>query len=542
MAKLRLKETLGKLKKVKIRINFKKREQVAIPPPPPKPVPRGFKVVDKYPLYEPFAHVAIVQNPKIGEYKYILDELQLDPLERSVYNRILEILLAEIESPKEEILDPRKFFAEEAKKIVDKYRISLGWLPDVSWYKILYHAERDLVGFSKIDPLMRDPNIEDISCDGVNKPVYVWHRNYESIETNLEFENDDELDNMVVKLVHMAGKHVSSAFPIVDASLPGKHRLAVCYRREVTPFGTAFTIRKFREDPYSIIDLVNLGTFSEEMAAYFWVCLENRASIMVLGGTAAGKTTALNALACLIKPGSKIITIEETAELNLPHDNWVSLIARQSYGLGGSSVGEVTLFDLVKTSMRHRPDVLIVGEVRGQEAYVLFQALATGHGGLCTMHAENLDSAVKRLTQKPMDISPAYIPLMNIVLSIQRVHLVKGTEKKAYRRVMNVNEIADYEDYRGVLKWNPAKDEHLPAFDKSLMLSAISERVGTTKKELISEIDRRKDVLHWMRERNIRSYKDVAAIIAEYYARPRQIYEKILAGEEVKVVAAPGNP
>jgi flagellar protein FlaI len=152
---------------------------------------------------------------------------------------------------------------------------------------------------------------------------------------------------MVVKLVHMAGKHVSSAFPIVDASLPGKHRLAVCYRREITPFGTAFTIRKFREDPYSIIDLIDLGTFSEEMAAYFWLCLENRASVMVLGGTAAGKTTALNALACLIKPGSKIITIEETAELNLSHENWVSLIARRSYGLGENQTGEVTLFDLV---------------------------------------------------------------------------------------------------------------------------------------------------------------------------------------------------
>jgi flagellar protein FlaI len=483
-----------------------------------------------------------VQNPKTGEYKYILDELQLDPLERSVYNRILEILLAEIESPKEEIPDPRRFFAEEAKKIVDKYRISLGWLPDVSWYKILYHAERDLVGFGRIDPLMRDPNIEDISCDGVNKPVYIWHRNYESIETNLEFENDEELDNTVVKLVHMAGKHVSSAFPIVDASLPGKHRLAVCYRREVTPFGTAFTIRKFREDPYSIIDLINLGTFSEEMAAYFWLCLENRASIMVLGGTAAGKTTALNALACLIKPGSKIITIEETAELNLPHENWVSLIARQSYGLGGSSVGEVTLFDLVKTSMRHRPDILIVGEVRGQEAYVLFQALATGHGGMCTMHAENLDSAIKRLTQKPMDIAPAYIPLMNIVLSVQRVHLVKGSEKKAYRRVINVNEIADYEDYRGTFKWHPVKDDYISAFDKSIMLSSISERIGLSKKEIIEEINRRKDVLHWMRERNIRSYKDVAAIIAEYYARPKQIYEKVLAGEEVKLVAVSRNP
>jgi len=537
MAKLRLKETLGNLKKIRIKVGFKKREQVAIPPPPPKPVPRGFKVVDKYPLYEPFAHVAVVQNPKIGEYKYILDELQLDPLERSVYNRILEILLAEIESPKEEIADPRKFFAEEAKKIVDKYRISLGWLPDVSWYKILYHAERDLVGFGRIDPLMRDPNIEDISCDGVNKPVYIWHRNYESIETNLEFENDDELDNIVVKLVHMAGKHVSSAFPIVDASLPGKHRLAVCYRREVTPFGTAFTIRKFREDPYSIVDLINLGTFSEEMAAYFWMCLENRSSIMVLGGTAAGKTTALNSLTCLIKPGSKIITIEETAELNLPLDNWVSLIARQSYGLGGSSVGEVTLFDLVKTSMRHRPDILVVGEVRGQEAYVLFQALATGHGGMCTMHAENLDSAIKRLTQKPMDIAPAYIPLMNIILSIRRVHLVKSGEKKAFRRVIEVSEIADYEDYKDIFKWRPANDDHSSEFNKSLVLSTIAEHIGATKKDLLAEIDRRREVLHWMRERNIRSYKDVAGIIAEYYARPKQIYEKVLAGEEVKAIA-----
>ncbi|MDH5459771.1 MAG: type II/IV secretion system ATPase subunit [Candidatus Bathyarchaeota archaeon] len=532
---------LGKLKSMRVRFNVRKREQVAVPPPPPRPIPKGFKIVERYPLYEPFAHVAIVQNPKTGEFKYISDEIQLDHIERSIYNRILEILLAEIESPKDEVLDPRKFFAEEAKKIVDKYRISLGWLPDVSWYKILYHAERDLVGFGRIDPLMRDPNIEDISCDGVNRSVYVWHRGYESIETNLGFETDEELDNMVVKLVHMAGKHVSSAFPIVDASLPGKHRLAVCYRREITPFGTAFTIRKFREDPYSIIDLINLGTFSEEMAAYLWLCLENRASIMVLGGTAAGKTTALNALACLIKPGSKIITIEETAELNLPHENWVSLIARQSYGLAGSGVGEVALFDLVKTSMRHRPDVLIVGEIRGQEAYVLFQALATGHGGMCTMHAEDIDSAVKRLTQKPMDIAPAYISLMNVVLSIQRVHLTKGVEKKAYRRILNVNEVTDYEDYSCVFQWHPTKDEHLPVFDKSELLSVISERTGTSKKELLVEIEKRKDTLHWMRERNIRSYKDVAAIIAEYYARPKQFYEKVLVGEEVEAIAVSEN-
>jgi len=183
MPKLRLKEKLAKLKTLRINLNAGKHEEVAIPPPPPKAIPRKFKTLNRYPLYEPFAHVAIVQNPKTGEYMYILDELQLDPLERNIYDRILEVLLAEIESPKEEISDPRKFFAEAAKKIVDKYRISLGWLPDVSWYKILYHAERDLVGFGRIDALMRDPNIEDISCDGVNRPVYVWHRKFESVET-----------------------------------------------------------------------------------------------------------------------------------------------------------------------------------------------------------------------------------------------------------------------------------------------------------------------------------------------------------------------
>ena len=516
----------------------KKKNQLVLPQAPTNPLPKGVNIVEKYPLFEPYSQVVIIQDPKTGEFKYVLDELQLDPLERTIYKRVLEILLAEIQSPKEEITDPRRFFAEQAKKIVEKYRISLGWLPDVSWYKILYHAERDLVGFGKIDPLMHDPNIEDISCDGVKKSVYIWHRKFESIETNLEFESDEDLDNLVVKLVHMAGKHVSSAFPIVDASLPGKHRLAVAYRREITPFGTAFTIRKFRDDPYSIIDLINIGTFTEEMAAYLWICLENRASVMVLGGTAAGKTTALNALACLIKPGSKIMTIEETAELNLSHENWVSLIARQSYGLGGSSVGEVALFDLVKTCMRHRPDLMIVGEVRGQEAYVLFQALATGHGGMCTMHAENVQSAVRRLTQKPMDISPAYIPLMNIVMSVQRVHLVKDGEKRAYRRVLSVNEIVDHDKFENPFKWNPVKDEQVIDLNSSFLLNNISERLGKTRKQLIEELKRRTEVLRWMREQKIRSYKEVANIIAEYYARPKEFYQKVHSSEEIKPVAA----
>ncbi len=524
---IQLKKTFGKLKHLKVSINLrKKRKETAIPPAPSIPIPRGYKTVDRTALYEPFAHAVIVQNPSTGEFKYILDELQLDPFERGIYDKILEILLAEIRSPKEEIKDPRVFFDTEAKKIIEKYRISLGWLADVSWSKILYHAERDLVGFGQIDALMRDPNIEDISCDGVGKPVYVWHRKYESLETNLVFKDDEELDNLMVKLVHMAGKHVSTAFPIVDASLPGKHRLAVCYRREITPFGTTFTIRKFREDPYSIVDLINIGTLSEELGAYFWVGLENRASIMVLGGTAAGKTTALNALACLIKPGSKLLTIEETAELNLSHENWVSFISRRSYGLGENQAGEVSLFDLVKASMRHRPDYLIVGEVRGNEAYVLFQALATGHGGMCTMHAESIDSAVKRLTQRPMDIAPAYIPLMNVVGVIRRVHLQKAGEMKAYRRVTSVEEITDYEKYKRVFEWDPARDVFDSSLSKSQLVSDMSKRLGVSQEGLIEEIERRKNVLTWMRRRNIRSYQDVAQIITEYYSRPKEFYER----------------
>ena len=536
--KTNIKTKKSKFQLPKINITFKKKkpELETLTSSTPT-LPKGIKIIDKYSLYEPFAQVIIVQDPKTGEHKYILDELQLDPMERGIYNRIIDMLLAEIESPKEEIKDPRKFFAEAAKKIVDKYRISLGWLPDVSWYKILYYAERDLVGFGKIDPLMRDPNIEDISCDGVDKSLYIWHRNFESIETNVKFGSDEDLDNLVGKLVHMAGKHVSSAFPIVDASLPGKHRLAVAYRREITPFGTAFTIRKFRDDPYSIIDLINIGTFTEEMAAYLWICLENRASVMVLGGTAAGKTTALNALGCLIKPGSKIMTIEETAELNLSSENWVSLIARQSYGLGGSSVGEVALFDLVKTCMRHRPDLMIVGEVRGQEAYVLFQALATGHGGMCTMHAENVQSAIRRLTQKPMDISPAYIPLMNIVMSVQRVQLVKKGIKKAYRRVLSVNEIIDAEKYVNPFKWDPIRDQQIIDLNSSFLLTNISERLGITRDQLIDEMKQRSNVLRWMGQQKIRSYKEVATIISEYYARPKEFYQKILGEKEVEQVA-----
>ncbi|MEM0322139.1 MAG: type II/IV secretion system ATPase subunit, partial [Thermoprotei archaeon] len=292
------------------------------------------------------------------------------------------------------------YFEEGASSNGEKQRISMGKMENVAWSKILYYVERDIVGFGPLDPLMRDLSIEDISVDGAKKPVYVFHSKYESMPTNLVFEKEEDLDDYVVRLIHISGKHISTAFPLVDATLPGRHRLMATYRQEITPFGSTVTIRKFRTDPVTIVDMLNYGTLNEPIAAYLWLMMENRLSAIVIGATAAGKTTLLNALVSMVRPGSKVITIEEVQEMNLALDNWVPMISRPSYGLSSEKVGEVSLFDLVKASLRMRPDVLVVGEVRGEEAYVLFQAISTGHGGLCTIHAEDVRSAIKRLTSK----------------------------------------------------------------------------------------------------------------------------------------------
>ena len=491
-----------------------------------------------YALQEPYVYAAIVKEKDTQKIRYQVIEPTLQQDEEKHLHEIKNLLMEELDVNLKEIENKEKaenYLKQKIKELVKKYRIKI---PAEAVDKLTYYIIRDFTGYGKIDPLMKDPLIEDISADGVNIPLYVWHRLYESLPTNIMFTDAAELDSFVIHLAYLSGKNISIATPILDASLPDGSRIQITYGREVTKRGSTFTIRRFKTDPLTISDLIAFKTISSEMAAYLWVCLENRASVMVLGGTAAGKTTALNALGCLIKPGSKIMTIEETAELNLSHENWVSLISRQSYGLGGSSVGEVALFDLVKTCMRHRPDLMIVGEVRGQEAYVLFQALATGHGGMCTMHAENVQSAVRRLTQKPMDISPAYIPLMNIVISVQRVHLVKNGEKKAHRRILSVNEIVDAEKFLNPFKWDPIKDQQTIDLGGSFLLGNFSERLGITREQLLAEMNRRTDVLHWMRKGNIRSYKEVASIIAEYYARPKEFYRKIMDTEEKKIVAA----
>jgi len=482
--------------------------------------PEGYFKLDTYPLKPPFSYASIAQSEDTAEFLYIVDELPLTKEEIEAYRQLREILEIELQAPEEEE-ELRQSFQEQLKTLLEKHAKVLRGISPIGSKKLLYYLERDLVGFGKIDALMFDPNVEDISCSGANKSIFLWHRKYENIKTNVFFREDRELEDFVMKIVHRSGKHVSIAFPIVDVTLPGKHRLAVSYGKEVTPSGTNFTIRKFREDPFTVVDLIQNETIDETIAAYLWLLMENKMSVMILGATGAGKTTALNAIACLIRPNYKIISVEEVSEINLPHENWVSSIARS--GFGPAEEGEIPLFDLIKSAVRHRPDLIIVGEVRGEEAYVLFQALATGHGGICTMHAEDVDTAMTRLTQPPMNIPASILPLMNCTRVVKHVRppVFAGSGKRlSSRKFIKISEVASANEVSNVFEWNPSSDTFKEDIANSYVLKKIAKNVDLPMEEVLQELDYRKRILARMAEQNIRDYRSVNRTLSKYYQNP----------------------
>jgi len=485
-----------------------------------------YTVIDEYWVQEPFAKVYIAIAPDLGVgYHYFIDEVKLSPAEREAHEKLTSIISRELQAPETLDVDVERYVLEEAKRLTLKYRRSIAKnLTEESLEKVYYYIVRDLAGYGEINVLMQDPNIEDISCNGVNKPIYVWHRRYESIPTNIRFIDEYYYDNFILKLAHISGKHISSAQPILDAALPDKHRLACTFMREVSTHGSTFCIRKFRPDPFSIIDLIKLGTLDAKIAAYLWLMLENKMNLMVIGGTGAGKTSTLNALTSLISPNDKLVTVEEVAELNPPHENWVQLVSRRGFRFGEADATSISLFDLVKLSLRYRPDYIIVGEVRGEEAYVLFQAIATGHGGICTMHADSLDHAVKRLTSPPMNVAEVYIPLMNVCLYIARVDLPNsGIGPRFGRRIRKIWEVVDFGKYNQISAWHPARDMFQTSLAESVLLERIAEKHGATKESLLIEIDRRERFLKAIADRNIRNHREVAQMIMRYYYQRRGI-------------------
>jgi len=483
-------------------------------------IPTGFEKVESYPLKVPFSYANILYDKGTYSYLYQIDEVKLSSDEELIFQKLYNFTEQSIDSP-EEIKGDSDFSSylnqilKENEKIFQEY-------PVASIEKVKYYLERDIAGFGIIDPLMHDPNIEDVSCSGIKTPLYIWHRKYDSIPVNIQFE-DEKLNNFVSRIVFRAGKTISSAFPISDLALEGNHRISVLYQKEVTPKGTSFTIRKFKQDPYSVIDLISYGTINLEIAAFLWLLVENKMSMIIVGATGSGKTTILNAITGLVSPDYKIFSVEDVAEININHENWFSLISR--IGFGPSGEGEIGLFELIKSGVRHRPDYIIVGEIRGSEAYVMFQAMATGHGGLCTMHADSLESASKRLQQKPMDIPPAYISLMNCAHVIRRVK--ENTTGQSARRIISVEEIKAVDNYNKVFSWDPKSDYFNANLQESVLLEKIAEQTGQTKDDLLKEYEQRVRILRWMLENNITSYKKVAEVVGKYYREPHTLMNKI---------------
>ena len=484
--------------------------------------PKGSKLLEKYPLKAPFSYANIIQNQDTGGISYQVDETQLNQSEQVIYNQLYQLIEENIDSP-ENIEKDFGFVSfvnkvlKENEKLFQEYALA-------SIEKVKYYLERDIDGFGNIEAIMQDPNIEDVSCSGIKAPIYVWHRKYDSIPCNVSFENE-ALNSFVSRIVFRAGKHISSAYPITDLALQGNHRISVLYQKEVTPKGTSFTIRKFKDDPYSVVDLITFGTISVEIAAYLWMLMEAKMSIMVIGSTGSGKTTILNAITGLVDPDFKIFSVEDVSEINIKHKNWFSLISRTGFGTGDE--GEIGLYDLIKSGVRHRPDYIVVGEIRGAEAYVMFQAMATGHVGLCTMHADSLESASKRLQQKPMDIPASYMALMNCAIIIKRV---KGQDGKSTRRAMKVQEIKTSIDYHDAFKWDPKSDYFSPQLENSEMLQRIADQIGKNKDEILEEYEKRKIILKWLVQRGIRKYDKVAEVIGKYYKDPEKVLNKIEYG------------
>ena len=499
-----------------------------------EPLPEGAEVLEEYWLEKPYSRVVIAIPPGETGPRYYLIEPELSPDAKKALAKLSEAIESEVNPADfEKAEDLRRAVEEYIDKLVRKYSGLLRKLSDEDVEAIKYYLRRNFIGLGHVEPLLQDPNLEDISCNGLGIPIHVWHRRYESMPTNIIFTSKTELDNYVVGLAHRAGKHVSAAFPIVDAMLAGQHRLAATYREEVSPEGSSFTIRKFRTEPFSIIDQIRMGTISLEMAAYLWLLIDNKFNLMVIGGTGAGKTSLLNSLCNFIRPAYKVVTVEETPELNLPLQNWVKLVTREAYGAIGTISTRITLYDLVKTSLRYRPDYIIVGEIRGEEAYVLFQALATGHGGLSTMHAESLDSAVKRLVSPPMNISPAYIPLMNAVLLIERMLLpTRGGYMAPARRVRTLWEVIEHENYYSIAEYDTRTNSFIADFSASYLLRKIGIKSGKTLREMVSEMEERRLVLEWMLKKNITRLWDVSKIITEYYISPNKVVER--AVEEIR--------
>lgn len=386
---------------------------------------------------------------------------------------------------------------------------------DPQYQTIKYFLLRNRVGYSKLEPLFLDPYLEDIHCTGVGSITSV-HKIFEMVHTNITFSNDLELNKYMLETSERVERPVSDAHSVVDAIMPDGSRVNFIYGREVSLEGSSFTVRKFSEVPVSVTQIVDWGTMSAEVGAYLWLCLENGMNVFVCGETASGKTTTLNASCVFIKPDSKIYTVENTPEVTMPHDTWQHLVTREA-----GKETDVTMFDLLIAALRSRPNYIIVGEIRGAEGNVAFQAMQTGHPVISTFHAGSVHTMIQRLTGEPINVPIAFIDNLNVVLIQQAVY----RNGHFVRRVLSVTEIERYYDLankvitRQVFSWDPVSDEHRfrGLYNSFLLEKKIAKILGyEDTRDIYKELDRRRRIIEKMVENKLFNYFDVWEMIKKF--------------------------
>lgn len=486
---------------------------------------------EHYPLTLPFSYAAIAEDEK-GELKYSLIEPTLTDIDQQWLDEIKRILWDELTVNTKGFKDSQEaedFLRLKVLETAIRYKIEL----DANTLgKYQYFILRDFLGFGKIDGIMKDENIEDVSCDGTNSPVFVWHRKYESIPSNIRFPTHEELENFVFRLAYLCGRHISIAQPILDGTLPDGSRAQVTYGTEVTPKGSTFTIRKFKKSPLTITDLIIYKALSTEIAAYYWFLIENRHSVLIGGDIGGGKTSMLNAISLFIRPTLKIVSIEDTQEIRLPHQNWEMMVTRQGLGTGSGAVGEsgigsISMFDLLRAALRQRPDFIIVGEIRGEEAYALFQAMATGHLGLTTIHAEHVQGVLHRLTTRPMNIPATQVENLNAISICRRLVI----NNVSMRRTISVSEMVGWDKAKNdfkvqdIFRWDADTDVYKKV-GRSPLMEKIAVEWGYSSDEIDQELEKRKTILEYMVRKHLRSYEEVSKLVLDYFSDPETVYRK----------------
>ena len=497
-----------------------------------------FEELDTYPVYPPFSYVRVLFDKRDYSRFYYVVEPKATKQEQEDLDTIKEVLQRALNINRETLDESQEDFLKQAvDDILDSYRLKSR---KSNRAKIHYFIERDLIGYGKIDTMMRDPNIEDVSCDGPGVEIFVYHRRFESLRTNVMWEDELELEQYIIRMAQRCGKHISIAEPLLDATLMDGSRIVMTLGREVSTKGSTFTIRRFRDEPFTPVDLLEFKTFSSMQIAFFWLAMQYGMSMLFVGGTASGKTTSLNACSLFLPWQHKIVSIEETRELNLPHPNWIPGCTRQGFGgesagSGEKAAGEVDMYDLLRAALRERPEYIIVGEIRGAEAYVLFQAMATGHTTYSTFHADSIQSLVHRLENKPIEIPRVLIPALDGI-SIQIQTRVGG---KRVRRNKGIIEIIGIDPHSHELltneafRWDNTVDEFVFT-GKSYIFEKIMMKANLNRVEIMDETKRRQLVIEWCLKKGIRDYKDFARVVAEYYVHPedvmRQVYEDMQVG------------